>query len=146
MKESRGGAQAPQTFADWLHDQLTRRGYDLSGLRSGGKARFAQDSGLSAATVSRLLRGDRITDIRVLRQVADALSVPLGEVLVRAGVIDEAELAAVRDPRPGERRITPEQAADELGIEDEQARRLFVSMTRTLQRSSPTAEGRRAEQ
>ena len=143
MKNNRDASRA---FADWLHDQLTRRGYDLSGLRSGGRTAFAADSGISPSTVGRMLRGDSVTDTRVLGLLAQALHLPLGEVLVRAGILDERELAAVRDPRPGERRITPEQAADELGIEDTQARRLFVSMTETLQRSSPTEKGRRAEQ
>lgn len=142
-----GQAATERAFAAWLHDQLTRRGYDLSGLRSGGKSAFAADSGISPSTVGRLLRGDNVTDTRVLGLLAKALHVPLGEVLVRAGILDERELAIVRDPQPGERRITPEQAADELGITDEQARRVFVSMTETLQRTPPPGAGaqRRAE-
>ncbi|MBP0456218.1 helix-turn-helix domain-containing protein [Streptomyces montanisoli] len=148
MKNSNGDETATQTFATWLHDQLARRGYDLSRPRSGGKSSFAADSGISPSTVGRLLRGDNITDTRVLGLLAAALHVPLGEMLVRAGILDERELAYVRHPEPGERRITPEQAADELGIEDEQKRRLFVNMTETLQRTPPPTEsgGRTAEQ
>ncbi|MEU8721478.1 helix-turn-helix domain-containing protein [Streptomyces antimycoticus] len=148
MKNSNDSEAGAQAFAKWLREQLTRRGYDLTGLRSGGKTAFAADSGISPSTVGRLLRGDNVTDTRVLGMLATALHVPLGEVLVRAGILDERELAFVRQPQPGERRITPEQAADELGIEDAQARRLFVSMAETLQRTPPPSaeEGRRAEQ
>ncbi|WND36959.1 helix-turn-helix transcriptional regulator [Streptomyces sp. BB1-1-1] len=148
MKNSNDDGATAASFADWLRDQLTRRGYDLSGLRSGGRTAFAADSGISPATVGRMLRGDNVTDTRVLGLLAAALHVPLGEVLVRAGILDERELAYVRNPQPGERRITPEQAAAELGIEDEQTRRLFVSMTETLQRTPPPSagEGHRAEQ
>ncbi|MFF1686043.1 helix-turn-helix domain-containing protein [Streptomyces sp. NPDC058254] len=132
---------AGQEFAAWLHDQLTARGYDLSGLRSGGKTAFATASGISPSTVGRLLRGDSISDTRVLGLLATALGVPLGEILVRAGVLTADELGAVQRPTDRPRRITPEQAADELGITDEHERRVFVSMTHTLQRSKPNTDG-----
>lgn len=149
MKNNKHGApdhRAP-SFAEWLAGQLHERGYDLSGPRSGGKSAFASDSGISAPTVGRMLRGDHVQDTRILAMLADALGVGLGEVLVRAGVLDESELRAVRNPPKTERRITPEQAADELGITDPQERRLFISMTRTLQRKPPpdTSEGNLAE-
>lgn len=122
-----------QSFAQWLREQLEARGYDL-GIRGGGQTRFAADSGISRPTVSRLLSGTAGHDVRSMQLLAEALRVPLGEILVRAGILDATELAAVATPEPGARRITPEQAADELGIKDEQARALFVSMTHTLQR------------
>ncbi|MEV7413495.1 helix-turn-helix transcriptional regulator [Streptomyces althioticus] len=134
----------PERFAQWLRDQLTRRGYDLA-PRGGGQSRFAEDSGIGRATISRILAGQGATDTRVLAQLAAALQVPLGEVLVRAGIATDEELGRVANPQPGARRITPEQAADELGIADEQARRLFVSMVETLQRTPPPTE-RSAEQ
>ncbi|MEV4036404.1 helix-turn-helix domain-containing protein [Streptomyces umbrinus] len=131
----------PQQFAEWLRQQLTRRGYDLR-PRGGGQTRFADDSGIGRATISRLLSGQAgATDTRVLALLAEALHVPLGEVLVQAGVLSPQELGAVRQPTQGSRRITPEQAADELGIQDEQARRLFVNMAETLQRTPPPTNG-----
>ncbi|MFB6846243.1 helix-turn-helix domain-containing protein [Streptomyces sp. NPDC056373] len=131
-----------QTFADWLREQLTRRGYDLS-ARGGGQTRFAEESGIGRATVSRMLGGQGTQhDTRILGQLAAALRVPLGEVLVRAGVATDEELGRIANPDPGPRPITPEQAADELGIQDPQARRLFVSMVETLQRTPPPHEQR----
>lgn len=136
-RDDRNDAKARAAFAQWLRQQLETRGYDL-GLRGGGQTKFAEDSGIGRATISRFLSAQPSTpDIRSLTLLADALHIPLGEVLVHAGILNPSELGAIQHPTPGERRITPEQAADELGIQDEQARRLFVNMTRTLQRTPP---------
>lgn len=131
--------KAAQRFGDWLRDQLTRRGYDL-GIRGGGQSRFAEDSGIGRATISRILNGSGATDTRVLALLAEALHLPLGEVLVRAGILDVSELSAVQAPDPGERRITPEQAADELGIHDPQGRAVFIATTQALQRTTPPGD------
>ncbi|MEU6441384.1 helix-turn-helix transcriptional regulator [Streptomyces sp. NPDC047046] len=122
---------APEAFAEWLRARLDERGYDLR-PRGGGQSRFATDAGIGHGTVSRLLRGQAAPETRVLQLIADALRVPLAEVLVAAGVITHEQLAAVqtRPPRPAP--LTPEGAADELGIHDPQSRALFVSMTQTL--------------
>jgi transcriptional regulator with XRE-family HTH domain len=126
-----------KAFGDWLRQQLESRGYDL-GPRGGGQTRFAEDSGLGRATISRILSGQGATDTGVLAQLAKALHIPLGEVLVRAGILNPGELSAVQTPpAPGTRRITAEQAADELGITDATQRALFVNMTHTLQRTPP---------
>lgn len=124
------------TFAVWLTRALIDRGYDLTNQRSGGRSRFAEDSGLSPSTVGRLLRGEGATDINTLATLANALGLPLGEVLVRAGILSRGELASVQRPTP-KRRITPDQAADELGIEDDQSRALFKAMVETLRRQPP---------
>ncbi|MGW7197258.1 XRE family transcriptional regulator [Streptomyces chryseus] len=148
MKNNQPGAADHRvTFGQWLEAELTARGYDLSGPRSGGKSKFAADSGISQPTVGRMLRDEGVSDTRVLGLLAEALRVPLARVLVRAGVLDEDELAAVRDPNRSEP-LTAEAAADELGIKDEQSRRLFIDMTRTLQRQPPpgTGEANLAEQ
>jgi hypothetical protein len=130
-------------FADWLRSELVRRGYDLSGPRSGGKGNFANDSGISRPSISRMLdpAGRSITDIGILTQLAESLQHPLGDILVRVGVIDSSELRAVQDPQPGPRRITPQEAAAALGITDTQSLRLFVSMAETLQRQPPPETG-----
>ncbi|MGI5450549.1 helix-turn-helix domain-containing protein [Streptomyces sp. CA-243310] len=130
----------PAQFAEWLRQQLTARGYDLR-PRGGGQTKFADDSGIGRATISRILGGHGATDTRVLALLAEALGSPLSEVLVRAGILDATELDAVQNPGTTGRRITPEQAADELGIRDEQARRVFLSMTATLQRETPRKNG-----
>ncbi|MGE9695950.1 helix-turn-helix domain-containing protein [Streptomyces sp. CH6] len=124
-------SNAAEEFATWLRARLDERGYDLR-PRGGGQSRFATDAGIGHGTVSRLLRGQAAPETRVLQLIAEALRVPLAEVLIAAGVITHDQLAAVqtRPPRPAP--LTPEEAADELGIRDPQSRALFVSMTETL--------------
>ncbi|MCX5266051.1 helix-turn-helix transcriptional regulator [Streptomyces sp. NBC_00199] len=131
-------------FARWLRTRLEERGYDL-GMRGGGQTRFAEDSGISRPTVSRMLNGTQgSTDTRTLELLADALKVPFVEVLVRAGVLTSDEAATVRNPQTAGQQLTPEQAADELGITDPQARALFVSMVQTLKRPPSGADPDRA--
>ncbi|MEV0559420.1 helix-turn-helix transcriptional regulator [Streptomyces sp. NPDC050597] len=135
----------PAEFAAWLKRQLEHRGYDLR-PRGGGQTRFAAESGIGAGTVSRMLRGQAATETRVLQLLATALRLPLAEVLVAAGVLSRSELQAVRDPTPRPDPITPEEAADELGITDPQSRALFISMTETLRKQrAENGEGRIAE-
>ncbi|MDN3056211.1 helix-turn-helix transcriptional regulator [Streptomyces sp. SRF1] len=120
----------PQTFAAWLRDQLLSRGYP----EHGGQKRFARDSGISPATVSRLLRAEGLPDLKTLNALSEALSIPLGEVLVRAAVATPEDLAAASRPLSPDP-ITPEQAAAELGITDPQAVAAFVAMVSALRAS-----------
>lgn len=134
----------PTQFAEWLRQQLERRGYDLR-PRGGGQTKFADDSGIGRATVSRMLGGQGATETRVLDLLAKALKLPLPDVLVAAGILSAAELGRVRNPRPNTP-MTAEEAADELGIHDPLKRELFIAHTETLQRTRPRGgEGHRAE-
>jgi len=153
MKKSKGAttpepadaSALAEAFGRWLRHRIEDLGHDLSGQRSGGRSAFAARAGISPSTVTRLLRGEIPTDIRILRTLADALRVPYPEVLVRAGILKPEELAAVQArSTPVERRITPEQAADELGITDPVERRVFVDMTKTLSRAAPQEGEQRA--
>ncbi|MCY0959639.1 helix-turn-helix domain-containing protein [Streptomyces sp. H27-H5] len=147
MKNRKHGAtDRAQQFADWLHQQLTAKGYDLSGARSGGKSRFAEDSGISPSTVGRLLEGKRVTDMDVLARLAENLGVTLGTVLLRAGIVSTDDLVAIQEPETGPDAMTPEQAATALNITDPHKRAVFVSMANTLQQPPPdTGEERLAE-
>ncbi|MET9291148.1 helix-turn-helix transcriptional regulator [Streptomyces sp. NPDC003077] len=124
---SRPAHHTPQTFATWLRDQLSVRGY----AERGGQKRFSADSGISPATVSRLLRADGLPDLRTLQLLSQALHVALGEILVRAGVAEPEDLAAAARPISPDP-ITPAQAAAELGITDPQAIHVFESMVGAL--------------
>ncbi|MFD7121939.1 helix-turn-helix domain-containing protein [Streptomyces sp. NPDC059922] len=145
MKKSKPGttpapvhaSTGPAGFGDWLTQRLADLGYNLSGQRSGGRSAFAEASGLSPSTVTRLLRGEMPTDTRILRTLAEAIRVPYPEVLVRAGVLTPDELAAVQRPVTTGDRLTPEQAADDLGIYDPAERKVFVNMAHTLRRTAP---------
>lgn len=126
--------RSSSAFADWVREQITQQGYDLSGLRSGGRTRFAEDSGISPATVGRLVSTGDVKDIKILTMLAKALNQPLGTVLVRAGLLDEAELRAVQAPPPTNNPLTADEAADGLGIDDALDRELFRTMVDTLRK------------
>ncbi|HEY1179255.1 MAG TPA: helix-turn-helix transcriptional regulator [Phytomonospora sp.] len=136
----------PAEFARWLRDQLERRDYDMR-PRGGGQGRFATDSGIGAATISRILNGQGAQDIKVLEALASALGVPLAEVLVAAGVLSRPELAAVQNPTPRpDGPITPEQAAAEMGIDDPDDLEHFVNTAEFLiRRRARNRKGRAAE-
>ncbi|MFH8403765.1 helix-turn-helix domain-containing protein [Streptomyces sp. NPDC018019] len=131
-----GAAHSPQTFATWLREQLDQRGY----TERGGQKRFATDSGISPATVSRLLRADGIPDLKTLTLLAEAVRVPLGELLVRAAIAKPEDLAAAARPISPDP-ITPQQAAAELGITDPQSVAAFEAMVSALR---GTKDDRRA--
>jgi hypothetical protein len=110
-------------LATWLHAQLHERGYDLSGPRSGGIGQAATDSGISPATMSRLVRGTRaVNDIDVYRRLSRWLSHPLGDILVRAGQLQPGDLET---DQAADGRMTPDQAADGLGLTGHE-RELFL--------------------
>ncbi|QCX77640.1 Helix-turn-helix protein [Streptomyces sp. YIM 121038] len=135
----------PDEFAAWLREQLERNGYDLR-PRGGGQTKFAKESGIAAASVSRTMRGQGIPETRVLEAIADTLHVPLAEVLVAAGILSRDVLHAIRHQTPRTDPLTPEAAAEELGITDPQKIELFVSMTETLRKQrAENGEGHIAE-
>ncbi|MGW7431831.1 helix-turn-helix domain-containing protein [Streptomyces sp. NPDC054861] len=122
----------PQTFAAWLKDQLARRGY----ADRGGQKAFATDSGISPATVSRLLRADGLPELRTLNALSDFLGVPLGEILVRSGALTPEDLAAAARPINPEP-ITPQQAAAEFGITSREGVETFARMVNGIRATEP---------
>ncbi|MEU5557401.1 helix-turn-helix transcriptional regulator [Streptomyces globisporus] len=116
----------PETFAAWLRETMIRRGYP----ERGGQKKFAQDSGISAATVSRLLRADGLPDTRTLEALAAALGIGLPEMLVRAGVVKQEDLANLRPITPNP--ITSREAAAELGITSPEGIEAFERMVNGL--------------
>lgn len=125
----------PHAFGPWLHDQLVRRGYQMAG-RGGGQRAFADDAGITPTTVSRLLRGENRSDPDTLRIVAAALGIPVAEIFVRAGLLTEDDIAAIRDRGTARRtadRITPEQAVADLGITDPAATAAIVAAITAVQ-------------
>ncbi|MFF7295341.1 helix-turn-helix domain-containing protein [Streptomyces sp. NPDC008265] len=124
----------PETFAAWLRTMMERRGY--TGV--GAQRRFAKDSGLSQATLSRTLRAEGAPDVRTLETLSQALRVPLPELLVRAGVIQQHDLDALRHVAPEP--LTTEQAAAELGITSPEGIAAFDRTVRGLRATEPPTE------
>lgn len=142
-RDSKPTRQRIEQFAAWFEARLIARGYDLS-LRGGGRAKFAATAGISASTVSRILKRQSIPDPKVLALIAPHVGATLGEILVEAGVATDEQIKRVGEATPGGGRITPEQAADLLGITSPLARQLFVPFAEQLQRQED--ERRQAEE
>jgi transcriptional regulator with XRE-family HTH domain len=122
-------ADAPtRRLADYVRRAALAAGYDVDKPRGGGKLQLAADAGMSPSTLSRLLSGDRMPDPRSLEGLALALRVPVLDLLVEGGVVSEQSI----ETRPREHPLTPEEAADALGIHDEADRQLFTALIKRL--------------
>ncbi|MEL3944475.1 helix-turn-helix domain-containing protein [Streptomyces sp. LNU-CPARS28] len=142
-----GGEDHVAAFAAWFEQRLTDLGYDISSARSGGRGKFANDAGVSHSTISRILNGQKIPTPDVLATMAPHLGVSLGDLLVLAGKATKEEIERAAAPPPVARRLTPEQAAAQLGIHDADLVALFTTMTKHMQtqqadRQQPAEAGR----
>lgn len=90
-----------ESWADYLRRVMTEAGYDPDGIRSGGRTRLAEDSGVSLPVISRSLNEGRTPDPSTLRALVRPLNKPYRELLIAAGHATEEELPdpAVRNPR-----------------------------------------------
>lgn len=86
------GDAGDSSLAHWLRTEMSTRGFPHEGPRAGGAARLADESGISRASISRILAGgDPSYDN--LRTLARFFEVPLNVVLVRAGWATPEELS-----------------------------------------------------
>lgn len=85
-------------FAQWLRQEMPRRGYPLEGPRAGGIARLAADAGIGHGSVSRLVAGQTEPSITTLRRIGQLWGYTLGEMLVHAGLAEPEEMTIVQRP------------------------------------------------
>src|SRR5690349_24668416 len=84
-----------EALGRWLRDRMITRGYDM-GPRGGGQRRLAEQTGLAASAISRLLAGTTLNpDPQSLRLIAEALALPSGQVPIHARILTEHELRAL---------------------------------------------------
>ncbi|MFZ3547734.1 helix-turn-helix domain-containing protein [Streptomyces sp. 4.24] len=121
----------PETFIAWFREMLDRRGY----TERGAQRRFARDADMSEPTISRLLNGSGNPDPRTLGALSKALNVPFPELLVRACVVTQKDLDALRHVAP--EALTTEQAAAELGITSPDGIAAFTRTVRGLVATEP---------
>ncbi|MFP5319590.1 MAG: helix-turn-helix domain-containing protein [Acidimicrobiia bacterium] len=67
---------------------------------------LASTTGIYQSTLSRWERDERLPDLTELRQVEQALGVPAGHILLRAGLVDE--VTSVEQAIAGDARLTDE--------------------------------------
>jgi transcriptional regulator with XRE-family HTH domain len=101
--------ETARTFGAWLRDTMIHKGYEVDGPRAGGRTRLANESGVSLSIISRILNEGRVPEVPALRAIGNALGYTLGEMMVNAGIADEAE---IRPPtaRIADLRLTVPQA------------------------------------
>ncbi len=79
-------------LARWLRNEMPRRGYALDGPRAGGISRLAQDTGISQAAMSRMVNGQQEPTIGILRKLGSLFGIPLGQMMVNAGLAGPDEM------------------------------------------------------
>ncbi|MFC8873178.1 helix-turn-helix domain-containing protein [Streptomyces ardesiacus] len=125
------------TWLPWLTGVLTDKGYDLSSSRSGGRSQLAQDTGISAGIISRLLAGEPVS-YETLLALSRGTGIPLAELLIRTEKAAEEDFS-LSGPETGQiavssgKRLTPEEVAEAAGVPEED-RPWFATMVRRMRR------------
>ncbi|MEO3974249.1 helix-turn-helix transcriptional regulator [Streptomyces sp. CAU 1734] len=132
-------------FAAWVEELIRRRGFDIDSPRGGGKSRLADEAGVHRAAITRLLQRQSMPDLETTRRLAYVLDVPMRDMLIRSGRLTEEDLplpqaADSATAAPQVRRLTLEEAADGLGVPEDQ-REMFI---RVAGQFMPPAPARRA--
>jgi transcriptional regulator with XRE-family HTH domain len=129
-----------QRFRDIVVPAAERAGY----TGHGAKARFSRDTGMGDSSVTRLWQGIAIPDARFYSAIADATGLDLGTLLVESGVLSPEALQSLSEtdrPQVGSG-LTPDEAADRLGIKDTVGREIFYATIERLKRlEDQDAEG-----
>jgi transcriptional regulator with XRE-family HTH domain len=128
-------------FAARVAEAAQASGYDLT-PRAGGRAALARASGMSETTITRMLNGERLPDPKFFAPLAKVIGLNPLELLVDAGVIPAEIISAdtlwsLSETQPSPVRsspITPEEAAEQLGINDPYGREMFLGVVERLRR------------
>jgi transcriptional regulator with XRE-family HTH domain len=127
---SEDGPSKTQAFGDYVAEAVRAAGFNIDSPRGGGVTALAEETGMSHASVSRMLAGKTIPDPNFLEALAGVLGLPLTELLVRSGIVSRNSIPgggeAVLPP------LTPAVAARRLGITNPLRVALFEAMVATL--------------
>lgn len=121
---------ATAQFSAFVQARAVHVGYNLSSPRSGGRKKLADDTGISHASVCRMLNGQTIPAAESFERLANALDVYVGVLFELAGIVSPGALTlgAAVDLKP----LTARQAAARLGIRDPLRVALLETITATL--------------
>lgn len=119
-------------FGDWLLTAMRRAGLDVDSQMGGGRAAFAESVGVARSTVKRWLDGTTLPEPTKFEAIAETVGVPVIQMLVETGIISERSVGI--EPRA---EITPEQAAESLGITDPADMAAFLALAERLSNRSP---------
>jgi transcriptional regulator with XRE-family HTH domain len=121
-----------QKFAALVVPAAERAGY----TGHGAKARFARDTGMTESSVTRMWQGSALPEARFYDAISGAVGVDLGALLVEGGILSPESLQSLSETDPSQvgSALTPEEAANRLGIRDEVGRQLFYATIERLKR------------
>lgn len=117
-----------ERYGAWLATAMRNAGLDIDRQRGGGRKALADTLGVSASTVGRWLNGETVPSPELFESIADALGVPVRDMLVETGIISAKALTKNHRTEVASAPITPTQAADALGITDPAERAEFIQM------------------
>lgn len=121
-----------QRFRDIVVPAAERAGY----TGHGAKARFARDTGMTESSVTRMWQGMAVPDARFYDAISQVIGINLGTLLVEGGVLSPESLQSLSETDRSQvgSRLTPEEAAERLGIQDEVGRQVFYATIERLKR------------
>lgn len=121
-----------QRFAAVVVPAAKRAGY----TERGAKARFARDTGMGESSVTRMWQGKAVPEAKFYDAISQVTGVELGTLLVESGVLSRESLQSLSESDRTQvgSGLTPEEAADRLGIRDEVGRELFYATIDRLKR------------
>jgi transcriptional regulator with XRE-family HTH domain len=126
-----------QQFADWLADAMRRAQLDIDRQQGGGRVALANKLGVSRSTVSRWLDGKALPSPEYFQPIADAVGVPVAELLIGAGIVSAESLNLGRNDTVAMKR--PEEVADDWELLPKD-RPLFFVMARELMKRAREAD------
>lgn len=121
-----------ERFAAWLADAMRTAGLEIDRQRGGGRMTLATAVGVSPSTVARWLDAKSTPSPEYYEPLAEALKVPVGDMLVETGILSADSLSQLQRSGVRSQPITVAQAADDLGIHDPDARAEFARQVERL--------------
>ncbi|MFF3511595.1 XRE family transcriptional regulator [Streptomyces sp. NPDC002573] len=130
-------------FADIVVPAAERAGY--TGF--GAKSRFARDTGMTESSVSRMWAGTSLPEPRFFEVIAERVGLDVRVLLVEGGVLSHESLQSLSESDRSQVRsvLTPEEAADRLGIKDEVGRAMFYATIERLKRLEDESSDQQAD-
>ncbi|WP_354596137.1 helix-turn-helix transcriptional regulator [Streptomyces sp. JL1001] len=121
-----------QRFAALVAPAAQRAGY----TGHGSNARLARDTGMSESSVSRMLKGQAIPELKFFPAVAEKVGVGLLDLLAEMGIPPESlqPLSETGQSQVGSASISPAEAADRLGLSDPVSREMLFATIERLKR------------
>ncbi|NUP24149.1 MAG: helix-turn-helix transcriptional regulator [Streptomyces sp.] len=107
-----------ERYGAWLATAMRNAGLDIDRQRGGGRTQLANALNVSQSTVARWLDGKVVPSPELFEAIADAVGVPVRDMLVETGIISAKALTKNDRSEVASSPITPTQAADALGVTD----------------------------